>query len=100
MAYERTGICTRMQSPDFASNIVPDLHNISFDSAWKLYVQHRRKFGQRDEVQCVPELEELHVPLCLFNTIGVDSFMKTVFPNCKVYTSPCKIGCLGLTTVQ
>ena len=54
---------------------------ITLDYMWKEYSQ---KAGPGVMPRVVPELTQLHVPACLFYSLGVDSWFSHSFPNCKV----------------
>jgi len=54
---------------------------LTLDYIWKDYSQ---KAGPIVQLQVVPNFKHLHVPACLFYTLGVDSWFSECFPNCKV----------------
>lgn len=51
------------------------------DHIWKYYSQ---KAGPSAKLHVVSEFKHLHVPACLFYTLGVESWFAECFPNCKV----------------
>lgn len=51
------------------------------DTVWKEYSQ---KAGIGGTLHVVPEFKRLHVPANLYYTMGVDSWFRECFPNCKV----------------
>lgn len=51
------------------------------DHVWKEY---SKVAGPGFVPNVVPEFKRLHVPMCLYSTIGVDAWFATCFPNCKV----------------
>lgn len=53
---------------------------IMLDYTWKKY---SKEAGPRN-LLVIPEFKRLHVPRCLFDTLGVSQWFKHCFPNCKV----------------
>jgi hypothetical protein len=54
---------------------------LTLDYVWKEYSQ---KAGAGFTPRIVPEFKHLHIPACLFYTLGVDSWFSECFPNCTV----------------
>lgn len=54
---------------------------ITLDYIWK---QYSEKAGPGFTPKVVPEFKRLHVPGVLFYTLGVDSWFRHCFPNCKI----------------
>ena len=54
---------------------------LTLDYIWKDYSQSA---GPGFTPLVVSEFKQLHVPACLFYTMGVDSWFSHSFPNCKV----------------
>jgi hypothetical protein len=54
---------------------------LTLDYMWKAYSQ---RAGAGFVPRVVPELKSIHVPACLFYTLGVDQWFSHSFPNCKV----------------
>lgn len=50
---------------------------LTLEHAW-------RKYGRHEMPKVVPELERLFVPRVLFNCLGVTSWFRHSFPNCKI----------------
>jgi hypothetical protein len=50
--------------------------HLDFDRAWRNF--------DTTQYHVMPKLKKLHVPWNLFECLGVHSFMKERFPNCKV----------------
>ena len=54
---------------------------LTLDHIWK---QYSEKAGPNATLHVVPEFKHLHVPACLYYTLGVNSWFAECFPNCKV----------------
>jgi len=54
---------------------------ITLDSVWKVYSAGA---GPDFTPHVVPEFTRLHVPACLFYSLGVERWFAHSFPNCKV----------------
>lgn len=61
-----------------------DFYLLTFDYVWQEYAQQRDVEGGFLVPKVVPELRELFVPAILFETLGSMTFMKQVFPNCRI----------------
>jgi hypothetical protein len=85
MAYYRRGVCEKLivlpkKDSDKSLYLSGKLKNekeLHFDTVWKEY-------SHVGDLQKVPQLKELYVPLDLFVCPGVWSFMEYCFPNCKI----------------
>ena len=93
MAYERSNIVesliAKCTAGDYNTLYVWEQydskgHLLKFEHMWKTYSQRRDENGHYVQPLVVPELKTLYVPSLLFNCVGVDSFMKTCFPNCVI----------------
>lgn len=102
MAYENADICQELitlpegmivdgiqsskndelEHADYYQKGFPDNHNqILFDSTWR---RISKRFGAPYTIFVVPELRKLHVPRCLFDSLGVSQFFRHSFPNCVI----------------
>jgi hypothetical protein len=54
---------------------------ITLEHTWKEYSQTA---GSNVVLKVIPEFKRLHVPVCLYYTLGVYSWFAECFPNCKV----------------
>lgn len=54
---------------------------LTLEHTWKQYSQ---KEGAGHKMHTVPEFQRLHVPECLYYTLGVKNWFAECFPNCQV----------------
>ena len=86
MAYLRKGIVEELsilpigdnQPAFYERNKCSNMSDITLEHTWKKYS------SEFSDVQIVPELKNLYVPASLFSCLGVNSWFKYSFPNCKV----------------
>jgi hypothetical protein len=102
MAYEKKDICekiiTRPGSIRVNGKPVPDSREsthtqeynrrepmnsyfLTLENVWKQY----SSFHRSEMPHVIPEFKELVVPYSLYNCLGVQSWFRHSFPNCKVY---------------
>jgi hypothetical protein len=102
MAYEKKDICEKIITTNgilhMDGQIVEDnrqyvhshIYNrekpinsyfLTLDNIWKQY----SSFHGAQMPHVIPELKELVVPYSLYNCLGVQSWFRHSFPNCKVY---------------
>ncbi len=62
----------------------PEFEKLTFDYYWKQYSQLRGSNGAYLEPNIVPELKEMYIPRILFNTIGINTFIKICIPTCSI----------------
>jgi len=64
----------------FAFRYCLNEEDILLDTVWKEY----SRIAGPDNLYKIPEFKRLHVPAYLYYTIGVNSWFRECFPNCKV----------------
>lgn len=91
MAYYRKGIRTKIfvQPNNYHDLYVwskshSDFERLTFDYMWKSYSHLSGSNSKYIEPTEVPEFESLFVPRILFDTLGVNTLFKKVFPNCEI----------------
>ncbi len=65
------------------SKTEPDFEKLTLKHTWQEY-NRELKGGGFVEPEVIPQFERLVVPAVLFDCLGVNSFMKQCFPNCKI----------------
>lgn len=102
MAYEGKDVCEKIVTKPgltyidgkIISNSTESYHNriyrnvepinyyfLTLENVWKQYSQ----LYHPSDPKVIPEFKELVVPYCLYNCLGVQSWFRHSFPNCKVY---------------
>jgi hypothetical protein len=92
MAYYRKGIVKNITTDPLEYNNILRYHSlkssnfdeITLDHTWKKYSSMKNNDGEFLEALVVPELEEIYVPRLLFDSLGINEWFKTSFPNCLV----------------
>lgn len=102
MAYEGEGVCEKiitrpgllsidgkivanssesMHSRQYGKTEPINSYFITLENVWRQYSE----FHGPEQPKVIPELKELVVPYELFNCLGVQSWFRYSFPNCKVF---------------
>lgn len=68
------------QSQYYTDGVPANAEVITMDYMWDIY---SKKHGP-NMPKPVPELEKLHVPRSLFECLGIHSWFRHSFPNCKI----------------
>ena len=86
MAYYRENIVRVLEIYDDADDYKNcNYIQLTLDFAWRNISEELDSEGKFVEPQVVEELEELYVPRLLFETLGVYTWFKYSFPNCKIH---------------
>jgi hypothetical protein len=64
----------------YKRQIPENWYALTFDYVWKYY---SKKYPQ-DTLYVITDLKRLHVPRCLFESVGVSQLFNDCFPNCVV----------------
>lgn len=62
----------------------PEFEKLTFEYMWKMYSVQKDNKNNHIDSHLVPELMHVYVPGTVFQTLGLQPFMKTCFPNCAI----------------